>query len=56
MGMLYQKEGLLPQALSEYEKEFEITGDPLAQKRSATVARLIYTQSGAHSSMRNSVH
>ena len=56
MGMLYQKEGLLPQALSEYEKEFEITGDPIAQKRSATVARLIYTQSGPHSSMRNSVH
>lgn len=49
-GVLYQKQGLLPQALAEYEKEFQITGDELAQQRSATVARRIYSRSAAHSS------
>jgi len=44
-GMLYQKQGLLPQALAEYQKEVEITGDELAQRRSATLARMIYSQS-----------
>lgn len=44
-GMLYQKRGLLPQALAEYQKEVEITGDELAQRRSATLARMIYAQS-----------
>jgi len=44
-GVLYQKQGLLPQALAEYEKEFENTGDALAQQRSAAVARLIYSKS-----------
>lgn len=48
-GVLYQKLGLLPQALAEYQKEVEITGDELAQQRSATVARLIYSQSSRHS-------
>lgn len=47
-GVLYQKQGLLPQAFAEYEKEFQITGDALAQQRSVTVARLIYSQSAAH--------
>ena len=45
-GVLYQQQGLLPQALAEYEKEVEITGDELAQRRSATLARTIYAQSG----------
>jgi len=45
-GVLYQKQGLLPQALAEYQKEVEITGDELAQRRSATLARMIYSQSG----------
>ncbi len=45
-GMLYQKQGLLPQALAEYQKEVEITGDELAQRRSTTLARMIYSQSG----------
>ena len=47
-GVLYQKQGLLAQALAEYEKEVEITGDELAQQRSATVARLVYSQSAGH--------
>jgi protein O-mannosyl-transferase len=45
MGVLYQKQGLLPQALAAYQKEVEITGDALAQQRSAQISRLIYTQS-----------
>jgi protein O-mannosyl-transferase len=45
-GVLYQQEGLLPQALAEYQKEVEITGDELAQRRSTTLARMIYSQSG----------
>ncbi len=44
-GVLYQQEGLLPQALAEYQKEVEITGDELAQRRSATLAKTIYSQS-----------
>jgi len=49
-GVLYQKQGLFPHALAEYEKEFEITGDELARLRSATMARLIYAQSAKHPS------
>jgi tetratricopeptide (TPR) repeat protein len=45
LGVLYQKQGMLPQALAAYQKEVEITGDALAQQRSAQVARLIYAQS-----------
>jgi len=45
LGVLYQKQGLLPQALAAYQKEVEITGDVLSQQRSAQVARLIYIQS-----------
>ena len=44
-GVLYQKQGMLPQAQAEFEKEFEITGDLQAQQRSALLARLIYSQS-----------
>jgi len=44
-GVLYQRQGLLPQALAEFEKEFEISGDELARQRSASVARLIQAQS-----------
>jgi len=53
-GVLYQKRGLLPSALAEYEKEVEITGDELARQRSATVARLIYSRSASHSSKEGS--
>src|ERR1022692_3967665 len=35
-GMLYQRQDLLPQALAEYEKEFEITRDQLARQQSAS--------------------
>jgi tetratricopeptide (TPR) repeat protein len=45
LGVLYQKQGRLQQALEAYEKEAEITGDALSQQRSAQVARLIYAQS-----------
>jgi len=38
-GMLYQRQGLLPQALAEYEKEFQNTGDELARQRAASVER-----------------
>lgn len=53
-GVLYQKRGLLPDALAEYEKEVEITGDELALRRSATVARLIYSRSARRSSKEGS--
>jgi hypothetical protein len=43
--VLYQKQGMLPQAQAEFEKEFEVTGDLQAQQRSALLARLIYSQS-----------
>jgi predicted negative regulator of RcsB-dependent stress response len=48
-GMLYQRQGLLPQALAEYEKEFEITGDELARQRAASVERLIQSGSAGRS-------
>lgn len=44
-GMLYQRQGLLPQALAEYQKEFEITGDELARQRAASVEMLIQSPS-----------
>ena len=53
-GVLYQKRGILPLALAEFEKEFEITGDELAQQRSAAVARMIYLKSARNSSMGDS--
>jgi len=40
LGLLFQREGLLAQAQAEYEKEFEITGDELAEKQSLTVAKM----------------
>jgi protein O-mannosyl-transferase len=48
-GMLYQRQGVLPQALAEYEKEFEITGDEGARQRAATVERLIQSGSAGRS-------
>jgi protein O-mannosyl-transferase len=41
-GVLYQRQGLLSQALAEYEKEFEITGDELARQRAASLARQLH--------------
>jgi hypothetical protein len=38
--VLFQRVGLLAQAQAEYEKEFEITGDELAEKQSLTVAKM----------------
>lgn len=43
-GVLYQKEGMFPQALAEYEKEYQISGDELAQQRSAKLSKRIYSQ------------
>jgi hypothetical protein len=48
-GMLYQRQDLLPQALAEYKKEFEITGDELAQQRAASVETLIQSRSAGRS-------
>jgi len=48
-GMLYQRQGLLPQAQAEYEKEFEITGDEQARQRAASVERLIQSRSAGRS-------
>ena|SRR5208283_1862017 len=48
-GMLYQRQDLLPQALAEYGKEFEITGDELARQRAASVERLIQSRSAGRS-------
>jgi protein O-mannosyl-transferase len=44
-GVLFQKQGMLSEAQAEYQKEFEITGDELAQERSAKLSRMIYAQS-----------
>jgi protein O-mannosyl-transferase len=55
LGELYQRQGLLPQALAEYEKEFEITGDEMAHQRAFSVANLIQPRSaGAPSSVNGS--
>ena len=48
-GMLCQRQGLLPQALAEYEKEFEITGDEQARQRAASVESLIQSRSAGRS-------
>jgi hypothetical protein len=48
-GMLYQRQDLLPQALAEYEKEFEITGDEQARQRAASVESLIQSRSAGRS-------
>jgi len=48
-GMLYQRQGLFPQAQAEYEKEFEITGDEQARQRAASVERLIQSRSAGRS-------
>ena len=40
LGVLYEREGLLAQAQAEYDEEFQITGDALAEKQSLTVARM----------------
>jgi len=40
LGVLFEREGLLAQAQAEYEEEFQITGDELAEKQSLTVARM----------------
>ena len=40
LGVLDEREGLLAQAQAEYDQEFQITGDELAEKRSLTVARM----------------
>jgi len=39
LGAVFEKKGLLPQAIAEYDKEYEITGDETAQQRSALVTR-----------------
>jgi Tfp pilus assembly protein PilF len=48
-GMLYQQQGALPQALAEYKKEFEITGDQLARQRAASVEKLIQSRAPGRS-------
>jgi protein O-mannosyl-transferase len=48
-GMLYQRQGLLPQAQAEYEKEFEITRDELARQRAASVEKQIQSRSAGRS-------
>ncbi len=48
-GMLYQRQDLLPQALAEYGKEFEITGDELARLRAESVETLIQSRSAGRS-------
>ena len=40
LGVLFQREGLLAQAQAEYEEEFQITGDELAERQSLTVAKM----------------
>lgn len=56
LGVLYQRQGLLSEAKAEYEKEFDITGDERAQEQSATVARMIYSQSLARPTPENASH
>jgi Tfp pilus assembly protein PilF len=49
-GLLYQRQGLLPQALAEYEREFAITGDESARQRAASVESLIQSHPAGRSS------
>jgi tetratricopeptide (TPR) repeat protein len=48
-GVLYQRQGLLTQALTAYEKEVDVTGDELARQRAASVAKMIQAQSAGSS-------
>jgi protein O-mannosyl-transferase len=50
-GLLYQKQNMLPQALAEYEKEYDITSDELAKQRSEVIERRIQAQSPGASSI-----
>ena len=38
-GILFQREGLLPQAQAEYEREYQITGDAAAKRQATILAR-----------------
>jgi tetratricopeptide (TPR) repeat protein len=39
LGILFQREGQLARAQSEYEREFQISGDPEARKQADLLAR-----------------
>lgn len=56
LGVLDQKRGLLPQAMVEYQKEVDVTGDELARQRSAAISRLIYSQSAANARKESGSH
>jgi len=38
-GVLYQREGQLAQAIAEYERDYEISGDPRAQSQAAILRK-----------------
>jgi len=56
LGVLHERQGLLPEAKAEYEKEFEITGDERAEEQSETVAKMIYSQSAPQPTTESNGH
>jgi tetratricopeptide (TPR) repeat protein len=49
LGVLYQKQGQLPLAQAEFEKEYQLTGDQAAQRQSIILSRRIYSTTPAQS-------
>ena len=56
LGVVFEQQGLLPQAIAEYDKEYAITGDRQSQQRSAIVAERIASQSAGRFSTEDSGH
>src|SRR5579871_871550 len=48
-GMLYQRQGQDSQALAEYKKEFEITGNEQARQRAASMEKLMQSHAAGRS-------
>ena len=51
LGSLYLRQGNIPQAQAQFEKEYQLTGDPAAQRQATLLARksLLQTPSGPQS-------
>jgi protein O-mannosyl-transferase len=47
LGVLYQKQGQLPRAQAEFEREYRLTGDEAAQRESLMLSRRIYSSTPA---------
>jgi cytochrome c-type biogenesis protein CcmH/NrfG len=44
LGSLYLRQGNIPQAQAQFEMEYQLTGDPAAQRQSILLARKILLQ------------